>query len=77
MPYCPLIREDLMIIATGQCLVAEEMNRLVFDSSNVLLSLDMLKTVCLVPSGWEHVEGDLPANGEPGWTLDAESLSGQ
>lgn len=54
-----------MIIPARERLVAKEMDRLVLDSGNALLGLDMLKAVCFVPAGWENIERDLATDGEP------------
>lgn len=54
---------NLVVIATLEGLIAEEMNCSVLDSTRqVLLVVDMLEAVTLVPSGWEDVERDLSTN---------------
>ena len=50
----------LVVVAAFECLVAEEMDRLVLDTVwSARLGLDMLQAVCLVPAGGKDVEGDL------------------
>lgn len=57
------VRKDLIIVAAGEALVAEEVNGLVFDARDVLLGLDVLQAVSLVPASGEDIEGDLAADG--------------
>lgn len=57
------VRKDLIIIAAGEALVAEEVDCLVVDAGDVLLGLDVLQAVSLVPTSGEDIEGDLAANG--------------
>jgi hypothetical protein len=74
MPHSSLIRENFMIIAARISLIAKEMDCLVFNSGNILFSLDVLKAIGFVPAGWEDIEGDHASNGEPIWRLDVEFL---
>lgn len=61
----PRIVVDLVVISSLERLVAEEVDRRVGDTSSLLgLVLKMLQAVRLVPSGREHIEGDLATNGE-------------
>lgn len=54
---------ELVVVATFERLVAEEMYVLVGDAAGFLgLVLEVLQAVRLVPAGGEDVEGDLPAN---------------
>ena len=66
----PWIIVDLVIIATFEALVPEEMDGLVMDArqslGRICLGLNMLQTVRLVPTMREYVERDLPANRIPG-----------
>ena len=57
------VRKDLIIVATGEALVAEEVDGLVLDAGDVLLGLDVLQAVSLVPTSGEDIEGDLAADG--------------
>jgi hypothetical protein len=59
----PRILIDLVVVATLERLVAEEVDCLVVHSTrHVLVVLDVLKAVRLVPACWEDVEGDLAAD---------------
>lgn len=59
------ITEDLVVVSTLECLVAEEVNSRVVNSAwQVLLVLNVLQTESLVPSFWKDIEGDLATNGE-------------
>lgn len=55
---------DLVIVSTGEALVAEEVDFRILGARNVLLGFDVLQAECLVPACWEYVEGDLAADGE-------------
>jgi hypothetical protein len=57
------VREDLIVVATGERLVTEKVDSLVFNAGDGLLSLDVLQAVRLVPTGGEDIEGNLTANG--------------
>lgn len=59
----PLITENLMVIAAGHALVAEEVDVLVFDAGKFLFGLEVAQTISLVPAGGEDIEGDLAADG--------------
>ena len=61
----PRVRKDLVIIASLVAFVSEEMDRLVFNARDFLLTLDMPQTIGLVPAGREDVEGDLAADRKP------------
>lgn len=54
---------DLVIVATGEALVTEEVDGLVLDTGDVLLGLDVLQAVSLVPTSGEDIEGDLATDG--------------
>ena len=58
---------DLVVVAAGEGLVAEEVDRLILDAAGELgLGLEVPEAVGLVPAGGEDVEGDLAADGEAG-----------
>lgn len=57
------VRVDLIIVATGEALVTEEVDGLVLDAGDVLLGLDVLQAVSLVPTGGEDIERDLATDG--------------
>ena len=58
------VAEDLVVVATGEGLVAEEVDGLVLDATVLGLGLEVLEAVCLVPASGEDVEGDLATDGE-------------
>lgn len=60
----PGVAVDLVVVAAGEGLVAEEVDRLVLDAAVLGLALEVLEAVGLVPAGGEDVEGDLAADGE-------------
>lgn len=62
MPNCPRIGIDLVIITSGERLVPEEMNSLVFNARDIFFGFNMAQAVGLVPAGWENVERDLATN---------------
>lgn len=63
MPDSSGVLKDFVVIPTFKCLVAEEVNvGVVNTSGQVLLILDVLQTVSLVPASREHVERDLTAD---------------
>ena len=63
--YCALVCEDLVVVAAGRGLVAEEVDRLVGNAVGLLcLVLEVAQAVGLVPAVGEHIEGDLASNGE-------------
>ena len=59
MSNCPGVGVDLIIVAASKCLVAEEVDGLVLHARDILFSLDVLQTVCLVPTGRKDVKGNL------------------
>ena len=60
-----IVGEDLVVVATGVRLVAEEVDGLVGDAVGLLgLALEVAQAVGLVPADGEDVEGDLAADGE-------------
>ena len=70
----PRILKDLVVVATLERLVAEEMHsRVVNAAGQVFLVLDVLQTVPLIPAHGEDVEGDLAADGVSAITLAATS----
>jgi hypothetical protein len=59
----PRIREDLVIVATRERLVAKEVDSCIFDSTRLFgLPLQMPQTVRLIPALREYVERDLATN---------------
>jgi len=62
VPNSPRVRENLIVVSTRESFVTEEMDGLVLDARNVLLSLDVLQAVSLVPASGEDVKGDLAAD---------------
>ena len=65
MPLCPRVLVNLIVIAALLRLVAEKVDgRVIYASGQVLLVLDVLKTVRLVPAFREDVEGYLSADRE-------------
>lgn len=59
----PGVTVDFVVVASGEGLVTEEVDRLVLDTGDVLLGLDMLQTIGLVPASGENVERDLTTDG--------------
>jgi hypothetical protein len=60
-----LVVVDLVVVAALKGLVAEEVNCGVGHAAGLLgLVLQVLQAICLVPAGWEDIEGDLATNGE-------------
>lgn len=59
----PTVAEDLVVVAAGHALVAEEVDVLVLDAGRFLFGLEVAQAVGLVPAGGEDVEGDLAADG--------------
>lgn len=55
---------DLVVVATNEALVTEEVNGLVLGPGDVLLGRDVLQAVGLVPASGEDVERNLATNGE-------------
>lgn len=53
---------DLIIVSSDESLVAEEVDGLVFNTRDVLFSLDVLQAVGLVPTSGEDIERDLTTN---------------
>lgn len=64
MPDSPRVGVDLVVVAAGEAFIAEEMDGMVVDAGDLLLSLDVLQAVGLVPAGWEDIKGDLAADRE-------------
>lgn len=60
----PGIGVDLVIIASDEALITEEVDFRVFGTGDVLLGLDVPQAVGLVPTSREHVERDLTPNRE-------------
>ena len=58
------VRVDLIVIATDETLVTEEMDGLVIHSGDTLLGRDVLQAIGLVPASGEDIERDLATNGE-------------
>lgn len=58
----PGITVDLIIISAREALVAKEVDIFIFDSSDLLLCLDVAETVGLIPTSGEDVERDLSAD---------------
>lgn len=58
------VRVDLIVIATGEALVTEEVDGLIVHSGDALLGRDVLQAVGLVPASGEDVERYLATNGE-------------
>lgn len=59
----PRIRENLVVIATRESLVAKEVDSCIFDPTGLLgLPLQMSQTVSLIPTLREYVERDLATN---------------
>lgn len=56
------IHVDLVVVPTRETLVTKEVNSLVLDSGNALLSLDVLQAISLVPAIREDIERDLTSN---------------
>lgn len=64
MTDCSWVLVDLVVITTLVGLVTKEVDSIILDTIWLLgLVLEMLQTVSLVPSSWEHVERDLTSNG--------------
>lgn len=60
-----LVGENLVVVAAGRGLVAEEVDRLVGNAVGLLgLVLEVAQAVGLVPTVGEDVKGDLAPNGE-------------
>lgn len=59
----PGVTVDFVVVASGEGLVTEEVDRLVLDTGDVLLGLDMLQTIGFVPASGENVERDLTTDG--------------
>lgn len=59
----PVVAVDLPIVATRVRLVAKEVDLVVHYATASFLFRYVLEAVCLVPTGREHVEGDLSADG--------------
>ena len=56
---------DFVIVAALEGLVTKEVDVLVGNAIGLLsLVLEVLEAVGLVPANGEHIEGNLPANGE-------------
>ena len=62
MPNRPTIFEDLVIISTLVCFVAEKMDGGVIHTTDRLLCLEVLQAVSLIPASGKHIEGNLSAN---------------
>lgn len=63
MANCSRIAEDLIVVATLICLVAEEVNCSVVNPTGELgVVLEMSQTVCLIPASGEDIEGYLTTN---------------
>lgn len=63
MSNSPGVFVDLIVVAALKRLVTEEVDGLEVNASlKILVVLDMLQAVCLVPTCWEDVEGDLTAD---------------
>lgn len=58
----PWIGVDFVIVAASERLVAKEVDGLVLNARDILFSLDVLQTVCLVPTGRKDVKGNLATN---------------
>lgn len=55
---------DLIVIATDETFVTEEVDGLVIHSGDTLLGRDVLQAIGLVPASGEDIERDLTTNGE-------------
>lgn len=55
----PWILVDFVVVATLEGFVAEEVNLVVFDSTELSLGFNVAEAVCLVPACWEDVERNL------------------
>lgn len=62
MPNCPAIFEDLIVVSTLVCFVAEEMDGRVINTTERLLRLQMLQAVSLVPASGKYIERNLSAD---------------
>lgn len=62
MPDRPAIFEDLIIISTFVCLVAEEVDGRVINTAERLLRLKVLQAVSLVPASGKYIERNLSAD---------------
>lgn len=56
MPNCPRIAIDLVIITSGERLITEKVDSLVFNARETFLGFNMAQAVGLVPARWENVE---------------------
>ena len=61
------VLEDLVVVAALVGLVAEEVDGVVLDATDLLLGFDVLQAVGLVPASGEDVERDLAADGVAVW----------
>jgi CheY-like chemotaxis protein len=58
---------DLVVVAALERLVAKEVDLVELDTVwQLCVGLDVLQAICLVPTCWEDVEGDLTADGVAG-----------
>ena len=56
---------DLEVVTSFECLVTEEVDICILDSTEGFLRLKMLEAVRFVPTGGENIKGDLPADRIP------------
>lgn len=52
---------DLIVVATLEGFVAEEVDLVVLDSGEGFFGFDVTEAVGFIPTCWEDVEGDLAA----------------
>ena len=71
MSICSRIGVELVVIATFECLIAEEVYCGVLDSASIFLGREMLQAVRFVPAGREDIEANLAADGVAisGWSV--------
>ena len=57
--FGPRVRVNLVVVATRERLITEEVDSLIFSSRDALLSFHVSQTVGLVPAGREYIKGNL------------------
>lgn len=62
MSNSPAIFENLVIVSTFVCLVAEEVDSRVINTTERLLRFQVLQTVSLIPASGKYIEGNLSAD---------------
>lgn len=71
MSDCPIVCVDLVVVPALMGFVAEEMDRCIVYTADLLFCFDMPQAVGLIPSRWKNIKGDLAANGEPDYSISA------